>query len=632
MLGGKEVAGRRYEFDLKAAQQASRSFMIEMPEVKTRTNATLVLKTSAPGAPGFEDTRSISLWPRPVVAVGPGVAIYGDPRKDLPKPLDRFRLLRDLGELATADLNVLIVLPGALDSLAGTNTPSAIGDVNPRHAALMRWVRGGGRALVFPQGAAGSRLLPVSFMPQTSTMTFPQDPQHPALRGVEADDLKFWRGDGKISDVLVEELAPAPKGQRPARKGGLVERGFGHHVVTSGEAVWDARAGAHPIVVAGNPHGLSTAPLCEARRGKGAMLLCGLQLIEKLDTEPVARRILQNCLDYLSDYKSATSEVTYCPDDRAALLPVLRRTGAQINRRAPAEISGAESIVVFDGDAVAQAPAAKLRALADAGATIWLHRPPPGAFDAAIAALGLRGAMSPAQGPIRRAESLPPVAAGLAREDLYWLGARSGFGWSTTPQARDSIRAAVKSGGSFTLLAEPGALAVAAAGRGIVLVDTLDETSEAAKHNGGKFARLIATLLANAGADFVEATDAVKVNASAFEPVGKIEWFRREADALYLGCAGKVVATIHIKREGEYALGFIGRGTPANGQYPILEVALDGRKLGQVELASVGFTAHDLNATLPAGQHELSLSFINDLFAPDGDRNLWLNAVEFRKR
>ncbi|MBM3888005.1 MAG: hypothetical protein FJ388_02640, partial [Verrucomicrobia bacterium] len=48
--------------------------------------------------------------------------------------------------------------------------------------------------------------------------------------------------------------------------------------------------------------------------------------------------------------------------------------------------------------------------------------------------------------------------------------------------------------------------------------------------------------------------------------------------------------------------------------------------------ASLTPAAHSLEVELPAGQHELSLEFVNDLFAGGEDRNLRLHAVEFRKR
>ncbi len=99
-----------------------------------------------------------------------------------------------------------------------------------------------------------------------------------------------------------------------------------------------------------------------------------------------------------------------------------------------------------------------------------------------------------------------------------------------------------------------------------------------------------------------------------------------------MGSNGKVSHTVRIAQTGDYRVTFIGKGTPASGVFPIVELAVDDRKLGQVELKSAEFAPHSLTADLPAGQHELSVAFINDVSGPQGDRNLWLRAIEFRKR
>ncbi|MCX7826269.1 MAG: hypothetical protein N2689_12025, partial [Verrucomicrobiae bacterium] len=414
VCGTNTIAGRAADLNPKHGQPAAYSFMFQAPQVKARTSATLVLKSSMESAAPFEEKRVVSFWPRPKVTVGQGVAIYGvTPQTDVPPSLQSFRVLKDLNPTTLAGVRVLLVLPGALDPLGAEKEPPVIGEQKTKRDLLENWVRGGGRALICSQGPAGSRLLPTPFVPQTSTMTFPQDPQHPALAGIGPDDLKFWRGDGKIADVLVEQLPPAPKNRRGPRKSGLIERAQGHHVVTSAEPAWDARAGVRPIVVAGNAKGLATAPLCEARRGDGVMLLCGLQLIEKLETEPAARAILQNCLNYLSNYNLAVGEVTCYAPEKSLLVRLLRGLGVQLNVQTPATPPSVRSkLMLFDGDVVAQVSADQLRGWLRAGATVWLHRPSAQVFETTAKALGLRGSLTTAQGPVRRADLLAPIAAG----------------------------------------------------------------------------------------------------------------------------------------------------------------------------------------------------------------------------
>lgn len=169
-------------------------------------------------------------------------------------------------------------------------------------------------------------------------------------------------------------------------------------------------------------------------------------------------------------------EVCYAGDKDGPLRPWLQRIGARLAAQdAPAANS---RIVVFDGDAVTRGTPNQLRVLAASGATLWLHRPSAAALEHAAKALELKASLAPAHGPVRRADELTAIAAGLSREDLYWLAERKHWSHEPIPQARDSIRAAIQPGGSFKLLAQPGALAVASVSRGTVIVDTFEESGE----------------------------------------------------------------------------------------------------------------------------------------------------------
>ncbi len=63
--------------------------------------------------------------------------------------------------------------------------------------------------------------------------------------------------------------------------------------------------------------------------------------------------------------------------------------------------------------------------------------------------------------------------------------------------------------------------------------------------------------------------------------------------------------------------------------YPVAQVAIDGKKAGQVQLTSGGWRSYFLDLDLAAGAHELRLSFVNDFNANGEDRNLLLDKVSF---
>ena len=146
--------------------------------------------------------------------------------------------------LAPADVPSLAAVPDTVDvlivgagALADRKEPvPVVGRVAPERAGLDKFLARGGRVLVLAQQAYPSGLFDVALSDHRSTMTFAARPGHPALAGVRAEDLKFWRGD---------------------------------HLVTGAEPVRPAGGGAVPIVVSGSAAGLDHAPLMECPAGQG---------------------------------------------------------------------------------------------------------------------------------------------------------------------------------------------------------------------------------------------------------------------------------------------------------------------------------------------------------------------------
>jgi len=139
----------------------------------------------------------------------------------------------------------------------------------------------------------------------------------------------------------------------------------------------------------------------------------------------------------------------------------------------------------------------------------------------------------------------------------------------------------------------------------------------------------IAGLLTGLGAAGEPAGSATVLDLASFTNDPNMHWFRREGEGVYLGDTGFVQGMIECAKTGRYTMKLTARGTPAEGIYPIIAVALDGQALGQVELKGDGWRAYTLPVDLTAGRHELKLSFTNDLFAGGQDRNLWIARVEF---
>jgi len=67
-----------------------------------------------------------------------------------------------------------------------------------------------------------------------------------------------------------------------------------------------------------------------------------------------------------------------------------------------------------------------------------------------------------------------------------------------------------------------------------------------------------------------------------------------------------------------------------DGIYPLVDVRIDDKKVGQIQLTVGGWRSYPLDIELAEGAHRLTLEFTNDLFIPGkGDRNVSLDKVTF---
>ena len=131
--------------------------------------------------------------------------------------------------------------------------------------AIADFVKAGGNVICLQQ-ADWCDWLPVKVeldYTHNATMAFICSKHHPVLKGMEPSDLKFWSSDQVVSRRNL--LKP-----------------------TSGTY--------RAVVEAGGKNGLDWVPLLEIRHGSGRYFLCQMEIVNKIDSEPVARRLLQNML------------------------------------------------------------------------------------------------------------------------------------------------------------------------------------------------------------------------------------------------------------------------------------------------------------------------------------------------
>ncbi len=724
-VGGKRVPGGEKALTMPSGAHEIVAASFAFPAVTERSDGQYVVTVEAGGKVAFSDSHPISVFPRLGAAPAVGVGLY-DPAGTTGKLLERATPVKDLAALPK-DLAVLVVGAGALGGQKAARP--VIGQPETGGAALGTWVAGGGRAIVLEQTAYPEDLVPVALTPQGSTMTFAQMPNHPLLRGVRPEDLKWWRGD---------------------------------HTVTAAEPTRPARGACEAVVVSGSAQGISEAPLMVVPFGDGAYVLCQMKVVSKAGAEPTAGVLLRNLLEYAAQYPVNRKQTAlYC--DLPAVKQKLAALGVlceDVTTRAgdldlsPYNLliyasSSAEGLIKLRG---------RLEPWVEAGGQVLLHGLAPEEYAKVADLLDPALKLAPYDGPVLRSVGDDPLLFSFANEDLYWLGKHEGIGWSTTPLATNTARAAFEKtlagkqpasysakdlklagpyvsvvedgvifasagtgtmtadfpkGGEYvfglvarstpcegvyamaairvdgkevgtvatrsntwetyttygdvaqgkhevqvafindankppedrnlyvqtlliapseksgrsSLLTSPGALARFPRGKGAYVLDEINWEAEQA--NGRKAARFICGVLTALGARFRSETGTT-LPAASMDPQPGMPWFSKEGGAAHFGASGYVETEVEIARAGRYRAEIVAGGTPAQNEYAIVEVLIDGQKLGQVQLTTGNPSSYFLDLDLPAGVHKLRLAYPNDLYLPPNeDRNLVLEKIIF---
>lgn len=407
--GSKVLVTGQQMLKMDSGTHLEQNISLPLPEVSSKRRLTLRLTMEAPEVAASQEETTIEVFPRvPLVLPKVPVAVY-DPQNTLSLLLQqgKARFVR-LNRLRDWDgKGILIIAPKALAATKPAE-PFVIGAVNEEKQWLAQKVRAGGRLLVLEQTAAASDWLPIPLTDQMSTMAFPHS-SHPVVRGLTAEDLRWWRGD---------------------------------HLVSHNEPTRPIWAGMMPLVVTGSEGGVSHAPLVEVRQGNGVWLICQLMVVSKWGREPMAHLLLQRMLDYLANYRSTTTEVLYWGNEKLhEHLDRLRVDWRPLKNWQDLRYPQARLLLVHLDDGGLAQNVERLRAFLTAGGTVLWHRPDLKEFTRLKEALKLPVTMQPYRGPALRAEGEGTLLGALFREDLYWLGPISGPEWEAAPLSTEIAEA-----------------------------------------------------------------------------------------------------------------------------------------------------------------------------------------------
>ena len=287
-----------------------------------------------------EDTFTIHVLPQvPPVQEKAVIAVF-DPRGETAQLLESLGLsCRDVG--ATADLDAYEILIVGKAALTADGAAPDIGRV-----------RDGLKVIVFEQTPDvlekrfGFRIAEYGLR-----NVFPRVPDHPILAGLGAEHLRDWRGEATIVPPRLTYERSARFNNAPTVTwcGIPVTRAWrcGNQGSVASVLIEKPACGDFLPIVDGG-FSLQYSPLMAYREGNGMVLFCQLDVTGRSETEPAARNLVANLLEYVTTWKPRLQRQAFyagAPAGRehleAAGFPLRAYDGGEIP---------ADSVLVFGPD------------------------------------------------------------------------------------------------------------------------------------------------------------------------------------------------------------------------------------------------------------------------------------------
>jgi hypothetical protein len=328
---------------LDPAELARVTIKVDLPKVSVVTPAAFVAELLEDDKVVHTEAREWKIYPAPALAVPPGLklSLY-DPVGNTAKMLQAAKAPFDKMEtLAAPAAGALMIGQDALKQ-----PPQG-----PWREQLLAFVRGGGKIVVMEQSEPVDFLpFPVSLAPKSeSTIAFVRAPDHPLLKGLDDDSMKWWAGD---------------------------------HYVSRGNYRKPIGGNFLPLVDVGTMDGLLESPLIEEYLGKGSIVLCQLMVTSKAATAPPAAVLLQNMLDYLAapaPFRTMGKTAVLAGNNEslrksldAAHLVYENLAGRLGDLKSPPFTAA-----IVDGDALDDATIAALKSFADEGGNVMIYKANP---------------------------------------------------------------------------------------------------------------------------------------------------------------------------------------------------------------------------------------------------------------
>ena len=104
---------------------------------------------------------------------------------------------------------------------------------------------------------------------------------------------------------------------------------------------------------------------------------------------------------------------------------------------------------------------------------------------------------------------------------------------------------------------------------------------------------------------------------------------RVDDQGVYLGNTAWAEGEVRFAQDGRYSIVLEARGTQADGEFPEIELYVDGELVAAQHLRAAGWQDLVFEADIGAGERTIRLRFTNDFYDPAMhlDRNLWIRRM-----
>ena len=510
-LHNKVIAAGNKIFNIKPTEFKSYQIKFKAPQVKQRQELIFMAQLYKNAKLVFKTEQQLLVYPKSLITSSPKVNLevglydeVGKTKSVLEELKVNYKLIEDLSKLP-ADIKLLIIGYRSLNKKVAENADR-----------IAKFVKAGGRVICFEQESYPENWLPiqVSVDPEHScTIAFPRAVAHPILKGIEAENLKFWRDDYIVARNSI--IKPTKGNYKILIDAGGIQRNYRSTL-----------------------NGLSWAPLLELPYHKGFYLLCQLQLTNKFKFEPSAKKLLMNLLEYASSApENEYNSVAVLAEPEGTFRRTLDSLGliydSLLGKLAKTNLSTYGLILVDNSELVwgeIKSCIKQLKEFVDKGGIIWLHNLKPAIIEPAKDLLEINFSLK-SMGAVPLYKTMQdPILSGLSNHELYWEELPI---WDQlTPMRRiaDYVVSIEGANPEVKILTEPAGLIKIEFGKGFFIIDQLlwDSTDK----NKTEGLRIASILLTNLGA---------RLEAPRFNTVKHEDYFQVDLKAYCnLGFEGEI--------------------------------------------------------------------------------------------